>query len=254
VYDDLDRPPLRPAALTRALAPDGWRVEVMDQATSTNAVVAERVRSGEAAGLVVVAEEQSAGRGRLDRVWVSPPRAGLTFSLLLRPASPPAEWPWLPLLAGLAVARALRSRAGVPAVLKWPNDVLVGGRKVCGLLAEAVAGGLVVGIGLNVTTRAGELPHPEATSLQMEGARTTDRDTLLRAVLREVTEVMSDVAAAKAAYRELCSTVGALVRIELPGDLSVEGLADAVDDDGRLVVEGVAYGVGDVVHLRPLQM
>jgi BirA family biotin operon repressor/biotin-[acetyl-CoA-carboxylase] ligase len=241
VYDDLDRPPLRAATLTRALAPDGWRVEVMDQATSTNAVVAERARSGEPAGLVVVAEEQSAGRGRLDRVWVSPPRAGLTFSLLLRPSSPPAEWPWLPLLAGLGVARALRSRAGVPAVLKWPNDVLVDGRKVCGLLAEAVAGGLV------------ELAHTEATSLQLAGARTTDRDTLLRAVLREVAEVMADVAAAKAAYRELCSTVGAMVRVELPGDVSVEGLADAVDDDGRLVVEGVAYGVGDVVHLRPLQ-
>jgi BirA family biotin operon repressor/biotin-[acetyl-CoA-carboxylase] ligase len=254
VYDDLDRPPLRAAALTRALAPDGWRVEVMDRATSTNAVVAERVRSGEPAGLVVVAEEQSAGRGRLDRVWVSPPRAGLTFSLLLRPSSPPSEWPWLPLLAGLAVARALRSRAGVPAVLKWPNDVLVEGRKVCGLLAEAVAGGLVVGIGLNVTTRPGELPHPEATSLELAGARTTDRDTLLRAVLREVTEAMGDVAAAKAGYRELCSTVGAVVRIELPGDTSVEGLADAVDDDGRLVVDGTAYGVGDVVHLRPLQM
>ena len=253
MYDDLDRPPLRAAALTRALAPDGWRIEVLDQATSTNAVVAERSRSGEPAGLVVVAEEQSAGRGRLDRVWVSPPRAGLTFSLLLRPSSPPAEWPWLPLLAGLAVARALRSRAGVPAVLKWPNDVLVDGRKVGGLLAEAVAGGLVVGIGLNVTTRADELAHPEATSLQLAGARTTDRDTLLRAVLREVTEVMADVAAAKADYRELCSTVGALVRIELPGDVSAEGLADAVDDDGRLVVEGVAYGVGDVVHLRPLQ-
>jgi BirA family biotin operon repressor/biotin-[acetyl-CoA-carboxylase] ligase len=256
VYDDLDRPPLRAATLTRALAPDGWRVEVMDQATSTNAVVAERARSGEPAGLVVVAEEQSAGRGRLDRVWVSPPRAGLTFSLLLRPSSPPAEWPWLPLLAGLGVARALRSRAGVPAVLKWPNDVLVDGRKVCGLLAEAVAGGLVVGIGLNVTTRADELAHPEATSLQLAGARTTDRDTLLRAVLREVaevTKVMADVAAAKAAYRELCSTVGAMVRVELPGDVSVQGLADAVDDDGRLVVEGVAYGVGDVVHLRPLQ-
>jgi BirA family biotin operon repressor/biotin-[acetyl-CoA-carboxylase] ligase len=253
VYDDLDRPPLRAAALRRALAPDGWRVEVLEQTPSTNAVVAERARSGELAGLVVVAEEQTAGRGRLDRVWVSPPRAGLTFSLLLRPAAAPAEWPWLPLLASVAVARALASHAGLDAALKWPNDVLVGGRKVCGLLAEAVGGALVVGIGLNVTTRGSELPRERATSLQLEGARTTDRDTLLRAVLREVTVVMADHDAAKAAYRELCSTVGVSVRIELPAGASVEGVAEAVDDDGRLVVDGAAYGVGDVVHLRPVR-
>jgi BirA family biotin operon repressor/biotin-[acetyl-CoA-carboxylase] ligase len=251
VYDDLDRPPLRAAALTRALAPDGWRVEVLEQTQSTNALVAERARSGEPAGLVVVAEEQTAGRGRLDRVWVSPPRAGLTFSLLLRPEEAPAQWPWLPLLAGVAVARALRSHAAVEAVVKWPNDILVDGRKACGLLAEAVAGALVVGIGLNVTTRRSELPHGLATSLQLEGARTTDRDTLLRAVLREVTGVMADPIEARAAYRELCATVGARVRVELPGGAAVEGLAEAVDADGRLVVDGTAYGVGDVVHLRP---
>jgi BirA family biotin operon repressor/biotin-[acetyl-CoA-carboxylase] ligase len=253
VYDDLDRPPLRAVALRRALAPDGWRVEVLDRTRSTNAVVAERARSGEPAGLVVVAEEQTAGRGRLDRAWVSPPRAGLTFSLLLRPVLPPARWPWLPLLASVAVARALTSRAGVAAALKWPNDVLVDGRKVCGLLAEAVGGALVVGIGLNVTTRASELPHEHTTSLLLEGARTTDRDTLLRAVLREVTGVLADEDAAKAAYRDLCSTVGASVRIELPAGASLEGVADAVDDHGRLVVDGTAYGVGDVVHLRPVR-
>jgi BirA family biotin operon repressor/biotin-[acetyl-CoA-carboxylase] ligase len=253
VYDDLDRPPLRAGALRRALARDGWRVEVLERTPSTNAVVAERARSGEPAGLVVVAEEQTAGRGRLDRAWVSPPRAGLTFSLLLRPVLPPVRWPWLPLLASVAVARALRSRAGVAAVLKWPNDVLVDGRKVCGLLAEAVGGALVVGIGLNVTTRASELPHEHTTSLLLEGARTADRDTLLRAVLREVTGVLADVEAAKVAYRDLCSTVGARVRIELPAEASVEGVADAVDDDGRLVVDGTAYGVGDVVHLRPVR-
>ena len=154
VYGDLERPPLRAAALQRALAPDGWRVEVVPTAGSTNALVADRARAGEPAGLVVVAEEQTAGRGRLDRSWVSPPRAGLTFSVLVRPDLPPVHWPWLPLLAGLAVAEALRARAGVDAVLKWPNDVLVDGRKACGVLAEVPApGAAVLGIGLNVTTR-----------------------------------------------------------------------------------------------------
>src|SRR5687768_1369155 len=157
-YGDLDRPPLRQAALQRALGPEGWRVEVLPETGSTNAVVAERARAGEPAGLVVVAEHQATGRGRLDRSWVSPPRAGLTFSVLWRPALPPERWPWLPLLTGLAVARALREQAGLDAVLKWPNDVLVveaggergQGRKVCGVLAEVPEpGAVVLGIGLN---------------------------------------------------------------------------------------------------------
>ena len=251
MYDDLDRPPLRTRALVRALAPDGWRLEVLERTGSTNAVVAERALAGEPAGLVVVAEAQTAGRGRLDRSWVSPPRAGLTLSVLLRPDLPAARWTWLPLLTGLAVANALREHTGVEAVLKWPNDVLVAGRKVCGVLAEVpVPGAVVVGIGLNVTTRADELPHDGASSLALLGAETTDRGTLLRAVLRSLTATLADVEASRAAWSQRCSTLGTRVRVELPGGLSVEGTAERVDDDGRLVVDGIAYGVGDVVHLR----
>ncbi|GAC1439676.1 MAG: biotin--[acetyl-CoA-carboxylase] ligase [Mycobacteriales bacterium] len=252
MYDDLERPPLRVGPLSRALASDGWRVEVLTATPSTNAVVADRARAGEPAGLVIVAESQTAGRGRLDRAWTSPPRAGLTFSVLLRPTLAPAQWGWLPLLSGVAVARALRGQTGVDAVLKWPNDVLIDGRKVCGLLAEAVVpGAVVVGIGLNVTTRPLELPHDAATSLQIEGATTTDRDTVLRAVLRELTVVLADVDAGRTGYRALCSTVGRQVRVDLPAG-PVEGRAESVDDDGRLVVAGTPYGAGDVVHLRPL--
>jgi BirA family biotin operon repressor/biotin-[acetyl-CoA-carboxylase] ligase len=251
-FGDLDRPPLRAAPLQRALAPDGWRLEVLPTAGSTNVLVAERARAGEAAGLVVVAEHQTAGRGRLDRTWTTPPRAALTFSVLLRPDVPQAQWPWLPLMTGLAVATALRERAEVDAVVKWPNDVLVEGKKVCGVLAE-VAGpdAVVVGIGLNVTTRADELPHDGATSLRLAEAATTDRDTLLRAVLRALGRALADPGAARARYRELCSTVGVAVRVELPGRAPVEGVATTVDDAGRLVVDGVAYGAGDVVHVRP---
>lgn len=252
-YGDLDRPPLRPLALRRALVPDGWRLELLQETGSTNAVAAERARDGEPAGLVVVAEAQTAGRGRLDRSWVSPPRAGLTLSVLLRPDLPPAQWPWLPLWTGVAVATALRERAEVDAVLKWPNDVLVEGRKVCGVLAEVpVTGAAVLGIGLNVTTDEHELPHDQATSLRLSGAKTTDRDTLLRALLRALGAVLRDPAAARAGYRERCDTIGRRVRVELPGGRSVEGLAEAVDDDGRLVVDGLPYGAGDVVHLRPV--
>ncbi len=249
MYDDLDRPPLRRAPLVRALAPEGWRVEILPEAGSTNAVVAERARAGEPAGLVVVAESQTAGRGRLDRSWVSPPRAGLTFSVLLRPDLPAQRWPWLPLWGGSAVALALREQADVEAELKWPNDVLVGGRKLCGLLAEVPTDGAVVlGFGLNVTTRADELPHAHATSLQGEGATTTDRSTLLKAVLRRLADQLS--ARDQEAYRRLSATIGLRVRVELPGGQLREGIAEAVDDAGRLVVDGAAYAAGDVVHLR----
>jgi len=247
-YGDLDRPPLRPAALARALGPDRWRPEVVPTAGSTNALVAARARAGEPAGLVVAAEEQTAGRGRLSRTWTSPPRAGLTFSVLLRPDLPAERWSWLPLWGGVAVARAVREQTGVDAVLKWPNDVLVDGRKLCGLLAEVPGpGAVVLGIGLNVTTRRDELPDG-GTSLLLEGATTTDRDTVLRAVLRSLAAVLDE--AAPDGYRALCTTLGARVRLELPDGSSVEGTAEAVDDAGRLVVDGVPHGAGDVVHLR----
>ena len=256
-YDDLSRPPLRARALQRALAPDGWRVEVVPSIGSTNAVVAERALAGEPAGLVLVAESLTAGRGRLDRTWVSPPRAGLTFSALVRPDLPPVRWPWLPLLTGLAVSTALRGPAELDAVVKWPNDVLVGGRKLCGVLAEVPeTGAAVLGVGLNVTTRAAELPTVPAgtppTSVELAGGSTTDRDTLLRAVLRALSEVLRDVDGSRHAYRERCSTLGQRVRVVQPGGAVTEGVAETVDDGGRLVVDGVAYGAGDVVHLRPV--
>ncbi len=254
VYGDLSRPPLRARALQRALARDGWRVEVLRVTGSTNAVVSERALAGEPSGLVVVAEAQTAGRGRLDRSWVSPPRAGLTLSVLLRPDLPPVRWPWLPLLAGLAVSTALREQTELDAVLKWPNDVLVEDRKLCGVLAEVPEpGAAVIGIGLNVTTRAQELPSTATTSptsVAIAGGSTTDRDTLLRSVLRALGDVLADVDGAQVAYRERCSTLGRRVRLQLPGDTSVEGVAEEVDDAGRLVVAGRAYGAGDVVHLR----
>ena len=252
VYGDLSRPPLRARALQRALAPDGWRVEVLPATGSTNAVVAERALAGEPSGLVVVAEAQTAGRGRLDRSWVSPPRAGLTLSVLVRPDLPPVRWPWLPLLTGLAVATALRDQAELDAVLKWPNDVLVGGRKLCGVLAEVPEpGAAVLGIGLNVTTRAHELPSTAPTpagSVATAGGSTTDRDTLLRAVLRSLTDVLAE--ASPGGYRALCASLGTRVRLALPGERVVEGVAEAVDDAGRLVVDGSPYTAGDVVHLR----
>jgi len=134
-------------------------VEVVDRTGSTNADLLARALGGAPEGMVLAAEEQSAGRGRMGRAWVSPPRAALTFSLLVRPAAvPPARRGWLPLLAGVAVATAVTAVTGVQTRLKWPNDVLTGPAKLAGILAEAAGDAVVVGVGLNVSTEPGELP------------------------------------------------------------------------------------------------
>lgn len=273
MYSDLDRPPLQAAPLRRALIrPDSFwtELDLRRRTGSTNGDVTAAALAGAAEGLVVVAEEQDAGRGRLNRGWVSPPRAGLTFSVLLRPAGVPVpRWGWLPLLAGVALTRAVGRLGEVVAVLKWPNDLLLGPdrKKAAGLLAE-VAGGdaIVLGIGLNVTTRTEELPRPDATSLAIEGAACTDRDTLLRAVLRELAadylvwrDAAGDPTASglRAAYVESCDTLGRRISVELPGREPLVGEAVDVDTDGRLVVDPdgggqpVPVAAGDVVHARP---
>jgi len=272
VYSDLERPPLQEVPLRRALVRPGgfWTALWLRQRTgSTNADATAAARDGAAEGLVVVAEHQDAGRGRLDRGWVSPPRAGLTFSVLLRPSGVGVQRRgWLPLLAGVALTRAVRRLGEVEAMLKWPNDLLLGPgrRKAAGLLAEVAGDAVVLGIGLNVTTRAGELPHPDATSLAIEGAACTDRDTLLRAILRELAgdyQVWRDTggdpetSGLRAAYAESCDTLGRRVTVQLPAQESLVGEAVDIDTDGRLVVdpdgggEPVPVAAGDIIHARP---
>ncbi|MEU8673755.1 biotin--[acetyl-CoA-carboxylase] ligase [Streptomyces sp. NPDC048560] len=269
-WSDLDRPPLNVAALRRGLLrPDSlWStVDVVDTTGSTNSDLAARA-DGLAEGTVLVAEEQTAGRGRLDRTWTAPPRSGLFFSVYLTPGDVPAQrWGWLPLLAGVATATALAQSAGVDTALKWPNDLLVtidgAERKTGGILAERAGEGVVIGIGLNVSLRAEELPVPTAGSLALAGAVSTDRETLLRAVLRGLEEwygrwraADGDAAASglQAAYAAGCATLDRTVRAELPGDRSVVGEAVAIDGDGRLVLstgDGLQEPVsaGDIVHL-----
>jgi len=274
-WSDLDRPPLNTAALRRGLVREGglWReVEIVRSTGSTNSDLVALAASGKAAeGSVLVAEEQTSGRGRLDRQWTAPARSGLFFSVLLNPGEVPvARWGWLPLLTGVAVATGLSRAAGVDTALKWPNDLLVtvGGeeRKAGGILAERAGDqGVVVGVGINVTLRADELPVPGAGSLALAGAVSTDRDTLLRAVLRSLEEwygrwreAGGDPATStlQETYAAGCATLGRTVRAELPGDRSVVGEAVAIDGDGRLVIateNGVQapVGAGDIVHLRP---
>ena len=254
-------------ALDATRLPD-HQVEVVEEAASTNALVAERAIAGGPEGLVVVAEHQTAGRGRLDRSWVTPPRSGLTFSVLLRPTVPAAAWPWLPLLTGLAVSTALRT-AGFDASVKWPNDVLLtvdgADRKVAGILVERVetptGPAAVVGIGLNVDMTADELPVAEATSLALAG-EAPDRTELLGLVLDTLWDSYvawqtggEDAATRLAAsYASACATVGRDVSVALPGGGTLTGRAVEVDGSGRLVVASGAgrttVGAGDVVHVR----
>ncbi|MET7458264.1 biotin--[acetyl-CoA-carboxylase] ligase [Streptomyces sp. NPDC005574] len=273
-WSDLDRPPLNAAALRRALLREGglWSgVELVQRTGSTNSDLVARAEAGTAAeGAILVAEEQTAGRGRLDRQWTAPARSGLFFSVLLNPSEVPvARWGWLPLLTGVAVATGLSRAAGVDTALKWPNDLLVtvGGeeRKAGGILAERAGDrGVVVGVGINVSLRAHELPVPQAGSLALAEAVSTDRDTLLRGVLRSLEEWYGRWRAAggdpavsglQETYAAGCATLGRQVRAELPGQRSLVGEAVAVDGDGRLVIateEGVQepVGAGDIVHLR----
>lgn len=273
-WSDLDRPPLNVPALRRGLLVPGslWTsFDVVASTGSTNSDLAARAAELPE-GAVLVAEEQTAGRGRLDRSWSAPARSGIFLSVLLRPGAgvPVERWGWLPLLAGVAAATGLARAAGTDMSLKWPNDLLVTvrgeERKTGGILAErAGEDAVVLGMGINVSLRAGELPVPAAGSLALADAVSTDRDPLLRAVLRSLEHWYGEWRAAggdpaasglQAAYAAGCATLGRTVRAELPGGTSATGEAVAIDGDGRLVIalpDGArtTVGAGDIVHLRP---
>ena len=271
-WSDLDRPPLNVPALRRGLLRPGglWTsLDVVETTGSTNSDLARRAAAGLDEGTVLIAEEQTAGRGRLDRTWTAPARSGLFFSVYLKPGVIPAErWGWLPLLTGVAAATGLARSADVDTALKWPNDLLVtvegAERKAGGILAERAGDGVVVGMGLNVSLRADELPAPTAGSLALAGAVSTDRETLLRGVLRSLEHwygqwraADGDAAASglQEAYAAGCATLGRTVRAQLPGDRTLTGEAVAIDGDGRLVLStgnGLQEPVsaGDIVHLR----
>lgn len=243
------------------------RLQVTPETGSTNADVSAAALAGAPEGLVVVAEQQTAGRGRRDRQWVAPARAGLTLSVLLRPDVPRPQWGWLPLLAGVALWEAVERVAEVDAALKWPNDLLVQDAKCAGILAEVAGDAVVVGIGLNVTTRVAELPPVTglpATSLQLAGAKSTDRDPLLKALLRGFARWYAgwreaggdaELCGLLGAYRRGCSTIGRTVRVQVPGGDDLTGEATGVDAAGQLVIrtaDGTEKRVsaGDVLHVR----
>jgi BirA family transcriptional regulator, biotin operon repressor / biotin---[acetyl-CoA-carboxylase] ligase len=269
--------------ITNALVRPGglWReVRVVAETGSTNADLLAQAGAGAAEGLVLVAEAQTAARGRQGRRWTSPPRAALTFSVLLRPRGvPPTLLGWVPLLAGVAAAAAVRAVTGVEAALKWPNDVLADGGKLGGILAERSGPAVVVGIGINVWQDRAGLPG-SATSLLLAGtaggaARGRDGSTARVAGLRErlLAELLAelsrwyltwrdqsspgdaDACGLRREYVRRCTTLGREVVVTMPGAEAISGTAAGVDSAGRLEVRTahgrVSVTAGDVVHVRP---
>lgn len=241
-------------------------LEALRSTGSTNADLRERAEdvAGRPHLSVLLTKDQTAGRGRLDRSWAAPAGASLAVSVLLRdlPAGPSARG-WIPLAAGAAMSDAVAAQLpGHVVTVKWPNDVLVDGRKICGILAEATADAVVVGSGVNTTMTAEQLPVPTATSFAVLGVA-VDEDRLLADYLRGLDLLVSALAASDdavasglhAAVTERCATIGLAVRASLPGGGVLEGEATALDSEGRLIVsvDGRAHAIsaGDVVHVRP---
>ena len=267
------RTPLDAAALRAELIGTGlgWRqLDIVEQTGSTNADLMARAAAGsDIAGAVLIAEHQTAGRGRHGRTWSAAPRAQITMSVGVSVVDVPTEgWGWLPLATGVAVVDALApllDGSGAKVGLKWPNDVLAGPPdapgKLAGILAEVVRPVVVIGLGLNVTQAPAEVDGPGATSLLDLGVAAPDRGQLVARVLRELGDRVVAWRAARGAdwqlaadYRARSLTIGKRVRAQLPGDKEIVGTASGVDDQGRLCVETgaetVVVSAGDVVHLR----
>jgi BirA family biotin operon repressor/biotin-[acetyl-CoA-carboxylase] ligase len=256
--------------LRDVLAASRWQwIDVIAETGSTNADLIARAAAGEDIdGAVLVAEHQTAGRGRNGRTWSAIPGAQISMSVgVSADGIPSTSWGWIPLIAGLAVLDAV-GPTGVDAGLKWPNDVLArppAQGKLAGILAEVAAPtpAVVIGIGINVSHGSDELPDPGATSLAILGGRPTDRRDLIAAVLDGLDRRVAGLRAAKGADAALIAdytahslTVGQRVRAIMPGDSEIVGHAKNVDDQGRLCIdtgsEVVVVSAGDIVHLRPL--
>ncbi|WP_309127997.1 biotin--[acetyl-CoA-carboxylase] ligase [Microbacterium sp.] len=241
------------------------RLVVVAQSPSTNAELRElsHDRASWPHLSVLMTDTQTAGRGRLDRTWETPAGTALAVSVLLRDLPPGArERGWIPLAAGVAMTDAVAAQLpGRHVGLKWPNDVLVDGRKICGILAEATSDAVIVGAGVNTAMTAEQLPVPTATSFAALGAE-VDVDRLLADYLARLAGIIAGLgsgAAASALHADTtarCVTIGRRVRVLLPGGAELGGTAVRLDEDGRLVVDDGraerSVSAGDVVHVRPV--
>lgn len=255
------RTPLNQEKINSELLHSYWRVSVVDVTGSTQNDLANSVRASNSQhGDVLVSEYQSSGRGRLDRTFEAPPLSALLFSFFIEPQIDAADLSWIPLIAGLSVVGAIDSCCNITlnkrVMLKWPNDILIGEKKIAGLISEHVdKRGVVVGIGINVGMNESELPVDHASSLEIEGCHGCDRDALLVAILTEFTSLLNRLERGDKALRDeyaaRCATINSAVRVEHPAGDFTESVAIAIDASGALVLaDGKHVNVGDVIHLQ----
>ena len=251
---EMVREALIESAINATLRGSYWRVSVFQSLTSTQSelIGKENLHHGE----VFVTEFQSAGRGRVNRTFEATESSALLFSLYLEPKLNKMEWSAIPLLAGLSLVNALSNLdKKVETNLKWPNDLLIGERKVAGILAEARPDGVIVGIGLNVEMVKSELPVPTATSLKLENFAELNRNVILSEILTnlaltiELWESGSNIGLEQ--YRQVSSTLGKEVEVHLPSGEIISSRATGITDVGELqLANGTRVNVGDVIHLR----
>jgi len=252
VGEEMLRAALDQAQINR-LVTQYWRVSVVELTSTTQGDLVQLVRDGKAkVGDVVVAEYQSAGRGRLNRSFEAAKGSALLFSFYIEPQRIRDDWGWIPLIAGYSVAKTLRA---FDAKIKWPNDILIHDKKVSGLIAEVTGNGVVVGIGVNVGMQESELPVDTATSLLLEGGVDLTRDQLLCEILEEFEAHFlrwdQGIDEIQLLYTQLSATLGKEVRIEYPGGATHVATAESISDTGALVLDdGINVQAADVIHLR----
>ena len=266
-------PPLTRDTIYSTLATTwlGHRIELFDSLPSTNREAVQLAQADVEHGTVVIAESQTAGRGRLSRTWFSPPGVNLYCSIILRTARPPerlTEWlSWLPLVSALAAAEAIEQVSPIRVTVKWPNDLLISERKAGGILCESGTGTRsdpfqIIGIGINVNGDEEDWPidlRGSATSIWQERKMVIDRNRLLAQLLLELEHCLDELAThgtnrLALAYHQRCSTIGITVRATLAGGEVIVGLAEGIGRDGSLRVRPQApqpeSGMPEVIHLR----
>jgi len=254
----------------------GRRIEFFEQLPSTNLEAITLGESGVEHGTVVIADRQTAGRGRLARTWFSPGGTNVYCSLVLRGSLPSNRWSewlsWLPLITALAAAEAIESVTSAPVSLKWPNDLLLSDRKVGGVLCENVQASptgpfQIIGVGINVNMKPEDFPaelHASATSLWNQTHAVVDRNRLIAELLLELEHCIEELTEhgtqqLALAYQRRCSTLGRKVQASLADGLELTGYAESINQDGSLLVSTlsgnrpnttVELRAADIVHLR----
>ena len=251
---EMVREALDESAMNATLCNSYWRVSVFQSviSTQTEIIAKENLRHGD----VFVTEYQSAGRGRLDRSFKAEKSSALLFSFYLEPKRIKSEWSAISLLMGLGLVKALQNLdERVKTNLKWPNDLLIGEKKVAGILVEALGSGVVIGVGLNVEMEISELPVPTATSLSLAGFAALNRNDILPEILKSLALIFRSweggLNNGLEEYRQFSSTLGRQVEVHLPSGEILSSRADEINDLGELILaSGVRVNVGDVIHLR----